>query len=88
MQLFSDQSGVCHWGSSGRCVRPGIPMQLGPARWGNGSNNELVATFEHLKKQCDGGTWEIDNLRLVHGICNWSRDNRARALSRRPDKEG
>lgn len=36
----------------------------------------MSATFEHLVRRCEGGSWDINNLRLAHRSCN---DERNRA---------
>jgi hypothetical protein len=36
-------------------------------------NNNLFATFEHMKKKEHGGTLELSNLRLAHKKCNTTR---------------
>jgi 5-methylcytosine-specific restriction endonuclease McrA len=47
------------------CWRCNRPMRFdGPPNCGK------AATIEHLNPRSKGGTWHIDNLRLVHVGCN------------------
>ena len=37
---------------------------------GNEFKEEVDITFDHWIPQCAGGTWDIENLRLMHKRCN------------------
>lgn len=60
-RLFEEQHGRCHYDDYAMLDQYSFGKKIDPPR---------RATFEHLKRQCDGGSDHIENLVLACQVCN------------------
>ena len=77
LKLYERQNGVCYWREHGKCRLPDMPMSLERVKvseTGKIKHNPLFASFEHIVRRYDGGTWRHDNLALAHQHCNHHRE--------------
>jgi 5-methylcytosine-specific restriction endonuclease McrA len=69
--LWLKQGGLCCY-----CEKPMVradeDRQVAANQFGISCDEveQRRATFEHLVRQCEGGTDALDNLALAHGVCN------------------
>lgn len=74
-RLMKKQNARCHWCGGKMSKKPRIGKK----------DNPNYATFEHLERRRDGGTFKKDNIVLAHQKCNHRREEldqmRAKALN-------
>lgn len=68
--LYEAQEGVCAI-CSGYMEHPDHETE------GSAAEKPLSPTIDHIKPSVNGGTWLLENLLLVHKICNERKDWRA-----------
>jgi 5-methylcytosine-specific restriction endonuclease McrA len=70
-EMFIEQAGLC---ALCNCLMLLIPVR----------RSERAANFDHIIPVSFDGTWERENLRLTHRICNSMRGNGTRPVRERP----
>lgn len=72
MRLFNKQNGECFWCFGKMSLEPMVVSAVS----GRLKPNSAYASFEHLRRKRDGGTFTTGNIVLAHSGCNNKRDKK------------